>query len=164
MPKNQINPKITGSRASISSDNCVLVVINMTTLPSTHNGARVRMRRDICTIICTWLTSLVARTNSCPVWIWSRLPNENVCTLRTSALRRSAPTFWDTRTENTVLATANRALRTAAPSISSEVVTINLTSPLAIPWLMTRWVKRGINRSAITMPSSNTSARIDCHL
>ncbi len=72
--------RIIGISASISSANRVLMAINMTALPIIHSGARVSIRKDICTISCTALTSLVARTSSWPVWIRSRLPKEKVCT------------------------------------------------------------------------------------
>ena len=131
--KNPMTSPITGSSASINNANCVLVVISMNTLPNIQSGARVSMRRDICPIIWTMLTSLVARTSSWPVWTRSMLPKEKVCTFWTSALRRSAPAPCATRTESSVLPTANRALRAAAPSISREVVAIILMSCLATP-------------------------------
>ena len=158
--KNPIITRITGSSASISNANCGLVVISITTLPIIHSGARVSIRRDISTITCTWLTSLVVRTSNCPVRIRSRLPNENVCTFRTIALRRSVPTLIATRTESSVLPMENRALRAAAPSISRAVLTIIPRSCLAIPSSMTRWVKRGISKSAATTPSNSTIARM----
>ena len=35
----------------------------------TYSNLRLRMRTDICTIVCIWFESLVARTSSCPVWM-----------------------------------------------------------------------------------------------
>ncbi len=156
----QIMPNTRGSKASIRSASRALVRTNITVLPIIHNGARVSIRRDICTIICTMLMSLVARTSKLPVCKRSRLPKEKVCTLRTRALRRSAPALWATRTEATVLPTANNALRIAAPSINSAVVTMAPRSCWRMPSSMTRWVRRGIARSATTTPAISSRDRI----
>ena len=51
--KSPMMTPITGSSASISNANCLLVVISMITLPIIHSGARVRIRKDICTMVVT---------------------------------------------------------------------------------------------------------------
>ncbi len=58
---------MTGTNPAIIRARRWLVRTRRTVAPMTQMGARVRIRSDIITIICTMLTSLVERTMSLPV-------------------------------------------------------------------------------------------------
>jgi hypothetical protein len=115
--KSHTNPAIKGTNTATISAKRGLVKTRSTIAPAAQIGARVRMRSDRITTICTELTSLVDRTMSLPVWRWSRFPKEKDCTFRISALRRLAPNPIAAYTESELLTRARTTERIEAPTI-----------------------------------------------
>ena len=68
-------------------------------LPIMINGARVPIRKEICTMRWMTLESLERRTINWPVFRRSRLPKEKDWILRKRASRRSRATLSPTCTE-----------------------------------------------------------------